>query len=193
MNNNVSFRPDNPLVADVRVRKALTHATNTEEIVSTLFSSHYPKATSVIASTALGYVDLSDELAFDPEKADALLDEAGWVVGADGIREKDGTKLELNVYESLPQPQNRATLQLISQQWASVGVKLNVLAGDSGSATTDNLDPAKTPLRPAMVGRADSDVIKSNFYPKNRDALLQKGGSSDKVQNFVDADLNALP
>lgn len=192
VNNNVSFRPDNPLVSDVRVRKALTHATNTAEITQTLFSENYPAATSVIASTAPGYVDLSDELVFDPDRAAALLDEAGWIPGADGVREKDGVRLELNVYESLPQPQNKATLQLISQQWAKVGVKLNVLAGDAGSATTDNLDPAKTPLRPAMVGRADLDVIKSNFYPKNRDALLQKGGISDKVQTFVDEELNAL-
>lgn len=191
VNNNAVFRPDNPLVADIRVRQALTAATNTDEIVSTLFSSHYPKATSVIASTALGYVDLSAKLAYDPEKAKALLDEAGWVVGADGIREKDGVKLELNVYESLPQPQNRATFQLVSQQWAQVGVKLNVLAGDAGSATTDQLDPLKTPIRSAMVGRADPDVIKSNFYPTNRDALLQKGGLNPNAQ-FVDEDLNKL-
>jgi peptide/nickel transport system substrate-binding protein len=191
VNNNVSFRPENPLVADIKVRQALTAATNSAEIVSTLFSAHYPQATSVIASTASGYVDLSDTLAFDPERAKALLDEAGWVVGADGIREKDGVKLELNVYESLPQPQNRATLQLLSQQWALVGVKLNVLAGDAGSATTDNLDPLKTPLRPAMVGRADPDVIKSNFYPTNRDALLQKGGTNPNA-TWEDPDLNAL-
>jgi peptide/nickel transport system substrate-binding protein len=112
-------------------------------------------------------------------------------VGADGIREKDGVKLELNVYESLPQPQNRATFQLVSQQWAQVGVKLNVLAGDAGSATTDQLDPLKTPIRSAMVGRADPDVIKSNFYPTNRDALLQKGGLNPNAQ-FVDEDLNKL-
>jgi peptide/nickel transport system substrate-binding protein len=31
------------------------------------------------------------------------------------------------------------------------------------------------------VGRADPDVVKSMFFPANRDALLQKGGSSDKV------------
>jgi peptide/nickel transport system substrate-binding protein len=43
-----------------------------------------------------------------------------------------------------------------------------------------------------MVGRADPDVIKSNFYPSNRDSLLQKGGSSDKVISFVDEDLNKL-
>jgi len=191
VNNNAVFRPDNPRVADIRVRQALTAATNTDEIVKTLYSSHYPKATSVIASTALGYVDLSDKLVFDQDKAKKLLDEAGWTVGADGIREKDGDKLELNVYESLPQPQNRAMFQLLSQQWAQVGVKLNVLAGDAGSAAVDRLDPLKTPVNSAMVGRADPDVIKSNFYPTNRDALLQKGGLN-KDAKFVDEDLDKL-
>ncbi|MDB5612740.1 MAG: transporter periplasmic solute-binding protein [Devosia sp.] len=191
VNNNVVFRPENPLVSDLKVRQALTAATNSAEIVSTLFSSHYPQATSVIAATAAGYVDLHDKLAFDLDKAKALLDEAGWVPGADGIREKEGKKLELNVYESLPQPQNRATLQLLSQQWALAGVKLNVLAGDAGSATTDNIDPLKTAIRPAMVGRADPDVIKSNFFPTNRDALLQKGGLNANA-TWEDPELNAL-
>ena len=42
------------------------------------------------------------------------------------------------------------------------------------------------------MGRADPDVVKSMFYPANRDALLQKGGSSDKVKNFRDDKLNEL-
>jgi len=71
-------------------------------------------------------------------------------------------------------------------------VKLNVLAGDAGSRTLDQLDPLKTPVTVAMVGRADPDVIKSGFYPKNRVWLLQNGGSSDKVQGFVDDKLNGL-
>jgi peptide/nickel transport system substrate-binding protein len=191
VNNNAVFRPENPLVADLKVRQALTAATNAKEIVETIFSDHYPVATSVIASTALGYVDLSDKLVFDLDRAKALLEEAGWTVGADGIREKDGQKLELNVYESLAQPQNRATFQLLSQQWAQVGVKLNVLAGDAGSAAVDRLDPLKTPVTPAMVGRADPDVIKSNFYPTNRDALLQKRGLNANA-TWEDAELNGL-
>jgi peptide/nickel transport system substrate-binding protein len=121
-----------------------------------------------------------------------LLDEAGYKPGADGIRAKDGAKLVLTAYESLPQPQNRAALQLIAQQWQKVGVKLNVLAGDAGSAALDDLDPQKTPVAPAMVGRADPDVIKSQYYPKNRDVLRQKGGGSDKVQGFADDKLNAI-
>ncbi|MDC9837273.1 TIGR04028 family ABC transporter substrate-binding protein [Rhizobium binxianense] len=192
VNNSVVFRPDNPLVADIRVRKALSLATNRQEIVSTLFSKHYPPATSIIASTAIGYVDQSDKLAFDPDKAKALLDEAGFKPGADGTREKDGQKLILTAYESLPQPQNRATLQFVAQQWGKVGVKLNVLAGDSGSRTVDDLDPLKTPVSPAMVGRADPDVIKSQYYPKNRDVLRQKGGGSDKIKSFVDDKLNGI-
>ncbi|MGV1831064.1 TIGR04028 family ABC transporter substrate-binding protein [Agrobacterium vitis] len=192
VNNSVVFRPDNPLVADVRVRKALSLATNRDEIIKTLFSKNYPRATSIIASTAIGYVDQSDKLGFDVEKAKALLDEAGYKPDADGIRAKDGAKLVLTAYESLPQPQNRAALQLIAQQWQKVGVKLNVLAGDAGSAALDDLDPLKTPVSPAIVGRADPDVIKSQYYPKNRDALRQKGGLSDKAKTFVDDKLNSL-
>ncbi|SSC69967.1 unnamed protein product [Ciceribacter sp. T2.26MG-112.2] len=192
INNSIVFRPDNPLVADVRVRQALLAATNRPEIVSTLFSKNYPVATSIIASTAIGYVDQSAKLGFDLEKAKALLDEAGFKPGADGIREKDGQKLVLTAYESLPQPQNKATLQLVAQQWGKVGVTLNVLAGDAGSRTVDDLDPLKTPVSPAMVGRADPDVIKSQYYPKNRDVLRQKGGASDKIKSFVDDKLNTL-
>jgi peptide/nickel transport system substrate-binding protein len=192
INNSIVFRPDNPLVADVRVRQALLAATNRPEIVSTLFSKNYPVATSIIASTAIGYVDQSAKLGFDLEKAKALLDEAGFKLGADGIREKDGQKLVLTAYESLPQPQNKATLQLVAQQWGKVGVTLNVLAGDAGTKTVDDLDPLKTPVSPAMVGRADPDVIKSQYYPKNRDVLRQKGGASDKIKSFVDDKLNTL-
>lgn len=149
-------------------------------MVETLFSANYPQATSVVASTAAGYVNLSDKLAFDPAKAKQLLDEAGWKPAADGIRVKDGQRLALTVYESLPQPQNKEVLQLVAQQWRQVGVALAVKAGDAGSRTLDSLDPLKTPLTVSEVGRADPDVVKSMFFPANRDALLQKAAPATK-------------
>ncbi|MFS8045969.1 TIGR04028 family ABC transporter substrate-binding protein [Rhizobium sp. BR 314] len=191
VNDSVAFRPDNPLVADLKVRQALLHATDSKEIVDTLFSVNYPQAKSVISSAAAGYEDLSSKLTHDQALAEKLLDEAGWTKGTGGVRQKDGKPLSLAVYESLPQPQNKAVLQLVAQQWAKVGVKLQVLAGTSGNLVTDNVDPAKTPLVVAEVGRADPDVIKSQFYPKNRDALLQKGGLNAKA-TFSDDKLNGL-
>ncbi|SQC93622.1 Dipeptide-binding protein [Cedecea neteri] len=116
MNDGIALRPDNPLVADVKVRQALLHGTNAQQVVDTLFSANYPVATSVIASTAAGYVDLRDKLKYDPALANKLLDEAGWQKGSNGIRQKDGKPLALTIYESLPQPQNKEVLQLVAQQ-----------------------------------------------------------------------------
>lgn len=192
VNNSIVFRADNPLVSDVKVRKALSLSVNRDEIISTLFSKNYPKATSILSSAAIGYVPQTDKLEYNPEKAKALLDEAGFKVGADGVREKDGQKLVLTSYASLPQPQSQAVLQLIAQQWGKIGVTLNVLAGDAGTKIVDELDPLKTPVAVAMVGRADPDVVKSQYYPTLRNVLLQKGGTSDKVKSFSDEKLNAI-
>jgi len=192
VNNNLVFRPDNELVADVKVRRALLHATDTKSIVEALYSPNYPAATSVIAHSAIGYIDQKEKLRFDPIRAETLLDEAGWIKGDDGIRARQGRKLELDVIEAVNQPRNKAMLQLISQQWAQIGVKLNVRPWDATAYIVDNLDPQKTPLAPAMVGRADADVVKSNFHPKNRDAMRQFGGMSDKIKSFVDENLNTL-
>lgn len=192
VNDGISFRPENPLVADLKVREALLHGVDSKQIVATLFSPNYPVATSVIAASAAGYVNLSDKLKYDPELSKKLLDEAGWKPSPDGIREKDGKALALTIYESLPQPQNKEVLQLVAQQWNQIGVKLTILAGDAGSRVADSLDPFKTAVNVVEVGRADPDVIKSEFYPTNRDALLQVGGLSSKTKTFKDDKLNAL-
>ena len=192
VNNSITFRPDSPLVADIRVRRALLHGTNAQEVVDTLFSPNYPRATSVIAATAQGHVNLSDRLAFDPALAARLLDEAGWTAGPSGVRAKDGQELALAAYESPNYARSKDTMQLVAQQWARLGVKLSVMAGDLGSRAVDSLDPLKTPVSPAMVGRADPDVIRSNYYPTTRNMLLQTGGVSRRVQSFSDPALNAL-
>ncbi|MBR0681873.1 TIGR04028 family ABC transporter substrate-binding protein [Roseomonas eburnea] len=192
VNNSITFRPDNPLVAELAVRRALLHGTNAQEVVDTLFSPNYPKARSVIASSAQGFVDLSDRLTYDPALAVRLLEEAGWTMGPNGVRQKDGQELALTAYESPNYARSKDTLQLIAQQWARLGVRFSVMAGDLGSRTVDSLDPAKTPVAPAMVGRADPDVIRSNYHPRTRNMLLQTGGVSRRVQSFNDPALNAL-
>jgi len=81
---------------------ALLHATNAKEIVDTLFSANYPLATLPLAKTAAGYIDLSQKLTFDPVQSARLLDDAGWEIGPQGVRQKEGKSLILTAYESLP-------------------------------------------------------------------------------------------
>ncbi|MBX6723458.1 MAG: TIGR04028 family ABC transporter substrate-binding protein, partial [Dactylosporangium sp.] len=181
VNNGLYLRPANSILRDIRVRKALQAGTNAREVVETLFTDNYPVATSVLSHLAEGYIDLSAQLAHDPEKANALLDQAGWVRGADGIREKDGRKLELSVFVSGPQPLSKQTLELVAQQWTKIGVRLNVRPADSGTQAAELKDAEKTPIVHSMVGRADQDVIKSQFHTENRDVLLSNDPYLDRL------------
>ncbi|MFC9560201.1 TIGR04028 family ABC transporter substrate-binding protein [Agromyces sp. NPDC056965] len=191
VNNSIGLRFTNPLLSDVRVRQALVHGVDAQEVVDTIFTENYPVATSQLASTAAGYTDESKELAFDPDLSEELLDEAGWEVGADGIREKDGERLSLTVYEAKPQPLSKQTLELVSQQLAKIGVELNVKAADAGSYAADILDPLKTPLYHSMVGRADNDVIKSQYFTKNRNTLLSNDAKLDELLTAVASEPDA--
>lgn len=185
VNNSISLRSENPLLADITVRQALVAAVDAQEVVDTLFTENYPVATSVLSQEALGYKDESEHYAYDPEKAEELLDEAGWEAGSDGIREKDGERLSITVYEAAPQPLSKQTLELVAQQLAKVGVELTVKPADAGSYAEDTRDPLKTGFYHSMVGRADFDVIKSQFHTKNRDALISNDAELDALLEAV--------
>ncbi|WP_336646824.1 TIGR04028 family ABC transporter substrate-binding protein [Microbacterium sp. USHLN186] len=191
VNNSLGLRFTNPLLADIRVRRALVAATDAKEIVDTLFTENYPVATSTLSSTATGYKDESAHYKPDADKAAKLLDEAGWKAGADGIREKDGERLSFSVFESKPQPQSKQTLELVAQQWKKVGVELIVKPGDAGSRAADEFDPQKTAVTHAMVGRADLDVIKSEYFTTNRDVLLSDDAELDRLLEVVASEPDA--
>ncbi|MEU4645524.1 ABC transporter substrate-binding protein [Micromonospora sp. NPDC023814] len=181
VNNGLYLRPANSILQDINVRKALQAGTNAKEVVETLFTGSYPVATSVLSHLAEGYADLSAQLAYDPDRANALLDQAGWVRGGDGIRAKGGRKLELSVFVSGPQPLSKQTLELVAQQWARIGVRLDVRPADSGTQAVDIKNAERTAITHSMVGRADQDVIKSHFHTRNRDVLLSNDPKLDRL------------
>ncbi|MFI9589134.1 TIGR04028 family ABC transporter substrate-binding protein [Nonomuraea sp. NPDC052265] len=181
VNNGLYLRPSNSILKDLDVRKALQAGTDVKEVVDTLFTASYPRATSVLSHLAQGYVDLSKDLAYDPAKAGELLDKAGWTKGADGVREKDGVKLRLGVFVAGPQPLSKQTLELVGQQWAKLGVQLEIRPADAGTQAVDIKDAEKTAVAHSMVGRADQDVIKSHFHSRNRDVILSKDDKLDTL------------
>jgi peptide/nickel transport system substrate-binding protein len=79
----------------------------------------------------------------------------------------------------------------VSQQLAKIGVELNVKAADAGSYATDILDPLATPLYHSMVGRADNDVIKSQYHTKNRNTLLSNDAELDRLLEAVASEPDA--
>lgn len=95
----VFMNSQNPPLDDPKVREALLYATDRAAIVNTIFRGLSPVAYGPWSSTSVGYNEAVESMyPYDLEKARALLDEAGWKAGADGIREKDGKRLSLDTY-----------------------------------------------------------------------------------------------
>jgi peptide/nickel transport system substrate-binding protein len=189
VNNGLSFRFRTPLLADLRVRQAIIAGIDRQAIVDTLFTKSYPLATGPLAKTALGYVDTSEHFQHDPAKAAALLDQAGWRTGADKIRTKDGQRLTLTFNEALPQPRSKEVVTLIQAQLAELGIEVKLFAGDQAAQDEARLDPQQIQVYHSMVGRADFDVLKSQYYSANRNTLLNLNTTDRSVG---DAELESL-
>lgn len=162
--NWAAFRIDNPLVSDIRVRQALLIGINREEMVATTLSPSFPPAKSILNVDHPAFIDLSDEFAYDPDRSRTLLDEAGWVAGSDGIREKDGQKLELEIPQSAQQAALGGAWEYIAQQWRQeLGVVLNVRndASFAAAAATDPTVPL-TLSRISIVSLAQQFGVKGN-------------------------------
>ncbi|MFB0506210.1 MAG: ABC transporter substrate-binding protein [Thermodesulfobacteriota bacterium] len=87
----------NPLLADKRVRKAITHAVNRQEMLDSFFQGQGTIISGPYAPGSWAYNLDVQPLPYDPEKAMELLNEAGFTRGADGIMEKDGEKLSFTL------------------------------------------------------------------------------------------------
>lgn len=192
MNNQFAFRFDHPLLKDKRVRQAIIHGVDREEILRVLFSESYPLATSSVAETGLAYKDQSSAYTFDPEEAKRLLDEAGWEPGPDGIRVKDGQRLVLRTNTALPQPRSKEVMTMVQDQLGELGIGIQVNAGDQATQNADAKDINKVQIYHSMVGRADYDVITSLYGINNRDAFLNQDAEGNPIDEHLQELLDAV-
>ena len=145
---NIVLRPEAEIVDDVRVRQALQVGIDREDLVSTVYNENWNAATSTVQKAAPGWVDLSDELAYDPDAAEDLLDAAGWSEkNADGIRVRDGQTLTLPGYTSPNLNTSPSILELVAQQLKDIGIDLQLSTTDA----TTYVEIFNSPATPAIT------------------------------------------
>lgn len=115
---------------DVRVRQALQHGIDRLQILDTVYTPDWLAATSFIQSNVPGATDHSANFAFDKAKSTALLDEAGWVPGPDGVRTKNGTPLTITLYPNPYLATSKAVDELVAQQLRGLGFQVDIQAYD---------------------------------------------------------------
>jgi peptide/nickel transport system substrate-binding protein len=156
------FNLSRPIVSDIKVREAIARATNAAEIRDTALNDEFNVGTSILAATTPGWADESEYFEFDPKESARILDAAGWELGADGIREKDGTKLSLVVNWITNFGPNQTSLELLQQQLKDVGIEITLQGGDVPSflekQTSGDFD-----ISWQNLSRADGDVLRTTF------------------------------
>lgn len=122
-------------VDDLKVRQALAHAIDKAALVATALGGEGDPAFAPMATTLLGYdTQLQPaELGYDPAQTAALLGEAGFAKGADGVWAKDGVPLSLNLLTYTRAP-NQDVATVIQAQLKAVGVPVAITQLDAPAA-----------------------------------------------------------
>ncbi len=122
---HLDFNVQRPAMRDPAVRRALRLATDRKTLLDKIAHGIGTLQESMI-SPANPYHHDVPFVAFDPAKANALLDGAGWKRGPDGIRAKDGVRLDLVFASSTGAPDIDAQIELMRSWWKQLGVNINV-------------------------------------------------------------------
>lgn len=118
---------DHPALADRRVRQALLHALDREQVTARLFDGR-----QTVAHTPVNPLDWvhdagARQYAHDPRRAAALLEEAGWRPGPGGIRvNAAGERLSFELMTTAGNRSREAVQQVIQAQWRAVGVEARI-------------------------------------------------------------------
>ncbi len=116
---------------DIRVRQAAALAINQQEILENIFAN-YGKVANNFLISALPESNIATSISYDAAKANALLDEAGWVMGDDGVRAKDGQRLSVSLWTQGDSVFRRLT-EVVQAQLKAVGIEATITTFDSST------------------------------------------------------------
>jgi peptide/nickel transport system substrate-binding protein len=115
----VAFNFSDPILAHREVRQALAYSTDRASLIKYLLRGQARTAPSLLPPTHWAYEPNVQQYAYDPARAQQLLDSAGFRPGPDGVRLR--LKLKTSTDES-----TRLLAQALADQWKRVGVQLDL-------------------------------------------------------------------
>jgi len=192
---NVKDRGTGCPVSDPAIREAVRWAVNKEEINTRLLGGAAALGFTNVSPNAWFYSD-PPTYTFDPEKAKSVLDAAGWVAGADGIRSKNGLKAKIELCTTTRQVR-QDTLALVSSYLKAVGIDSTVNAVSPADifATFNEA----TDQTPCALSKSHYDIAEHAFsvpldplsnYSTYQSSQVEPNGGNDG--SIVDPDVDAI-
>ncbi|MGF1529183.1 MAG: peptide ABC transporter substrate-binding protein, partial [Candidatus Competibacterales bacterium] len=117
---------DNPILADVRVRRALLHGVDRQAINQQLFGGRQPVAHTNVNPLDWVYTDRIPQYDYDPNKAKALLEEAGWRLRGSFRFNDAGEKLAFDIMTTSGNRSRELVQQVLQTQWRQLGIDARI-------------------------------------------------------------------
>ncbi|MEI6203982.1 MAG: peptide ABC transporter substrate-binding protein [Enhydrobacter sp.] len=121
-----SIKTKHPTLSDPAVREALSMLVDKDSVEKHIYG-RTGQATANFINNPERFRSKANKYEYNVDKANALLDKAGWKKGADGIREKDGKKLKFVYQTSINQPRQK-TQAIVKQSCQKAGIDIEVKA-----------------------------------------------------------------
>lgn len=198
--SHIDFNLRHPIVNDLQVRRALAYATNRPEILSKVLHG-FGTLAETDQSPVLSWAYTNDvaHYPFDPTRARSILDADGWKTGPDGIRVKDGQRLEFNISTQTESTYGKAVQTVVQHEWHDVGAQADVKNSPTNQFFDNN--PVSGVLQGghydtaifSWVAASDPDdsplYTTKNFAPQGQNNLFW---SNPKVDEAASAALTTL-
>ena len=124
--NYIGWNLRKPMFQDLRVRQALSHAVNIGQMIRYVLYGYGVQSTGIFTPEMWFFNPDVQPLAYDPEKARALLAEAGWKPGPDGILEKDGQRFSFTLITNNGNAIRSDIATLVQADLKAIGIEVSV-------------------------------------------------------------------
>lgn len=160
---NLIVNASDPVLSDFAVREAVAYSIDKQAICDGLTYGYQEPAVGLFpAGNFLSDIPMDIVRNFDTEKAKKLLDDAGWLMKKNGIREKDGNPLVFRMNYDSGEPMNKLIATTIKSQLAEVGMQVETTGQDmmtwwkEGSSGNYGL----------IIWNTEENTAPQNYYPK---------------------------
>ncbi|HEX2526600.1 MAG TPA: peptide ABC transporter substrate-binding protein [Geminicoccus sp.] len=188
---NIACNTGLPVFKDPKVREALYYAMDKQSIIEAIYYGLPIPTESFLPKESWAFNPNLPKHEYNPDKARQILDEAGWVPGSDGIREKDGVRLEFTNSTTAGNQTREQAQQFLQQNWLEVGAKMNI----------SNLPPAvmwgeywmMSKFETAMVGIGfgiGPDPDANDFFHSK--SIGAQGGTGQNTTQYNSPEVDAL-
>jgi len=120
-NLDIARTPKAAIFAEPDVRRALLMALDRKKVAEKVYFGQAVPADSAVSSAQWVHTTTKTQYPFDLEKAQQLLDSAGWVRGSDGIRAKNGVRMEWEIRTNSGNKVRETLITVLADQWAQAG------------------------------------------------------------------------